>query len=149
MTTAAVTRRARSGLIAGACVVAGTTTLNLVGRRRGLLSRAMDLREMAPFVDEHRYPSGSLAAGIVVHVSAGIAEGGLYGLAARRFSARSGMGYMGVMWLIMMLVVMPVTGKGRFGLRSGTDVPVATFVLHMVFGLGLGLVARLVHGLVR
>lgn len=145
MNIANVRRRAESGVIAGACVVVFTTGLNLIGRRRGLLSRGMDLREMAPFVDDERHPSGSLAAGIAVHLAAGVAEGGLYGLISRKFSARSGIGFMGVMWLITMLIVMPLTGKGRFGLRSGADVPIASFVLHAVFGAGLGSVAKSVY----
>jgi hypothetical protein len=131
MNIANVRRRAESGVIAGACVVVCTTGLNLIGRRRGLLSRGMDLREMAPFVDDERHPSGSLAAGIAVHLAAGVAEGGLYGLISRKFSARSGIGFMGVMWLITM--------------RSGADVPIASFVLHAVFGAGLGSVAKSVH----
>lgn len=145
MMVADVRRRTRSGLIAGACVIVCTTGLNLIGRRRGLLSRGMDLREMAPFVDAHRHPSGSLAAGIAVHLAAGVADGGLYGLVVPKFSARSGIGFMGVAWLITMLIVMPFRGKGAFGVRSGDDVPKATFVLHVVFGAGLGSVAKLVH----
>ena len=138
-------RRILSGSIAGTCVVACTTMLNLWARRRGLLSRGMDLRELAPFVDEKRFPAGSLAAGIAVHVAAGVGDGGLYGLACRRFSVRSGVGFMAVLWLITMLVVMPMTKQGLFGMRSGVEVPAATLVLHVVFGMGLGALARLVY----
>jgi uncharacterized membrane protein YagU involved in acid resistance len=41
-------------------------------------------------------------------------------------------------WLMMMLVVMPMVGAGSFGLGLGMMAPVATLVLHVVFGLVLG-----------
>jgi uncharacterized membrane protein YagU involved in acid resistance len=41
-------------------------------------------------------------------------------------------------WLMMMLVVMPMAGAGSFGLGLGMMAPVATLVLHVVFGLVLG-----------
>lgn len=43
-------------------------------------------------------------------------------------------------WLVMMLVVMPMAGAGLFGLNLGTMAPVATLVLHWVFGVVLGAV---------
>ena len=49
-------------------------------------------------------------------------------------------------WLMMMLVVMPMSGSGLFGLRLGMMTPVATFVLHIVFGLVLGGVYSLLGG---
>lgn len=137
--------RIRAGSVAGLGVVVLTTGLNLVGRRRRILSRAMDLREMAPFVDASRHPDRSLAAGVVVHLVSGIAEGGLYGLVVKRYTARSGMEFMAVTWLVTMLVVMPLTGKGKFGLRSGANVPIATFVLHMIFGAAIGEVTKRVR----
>lgn len=43
-------------------------------------------------------------------------------------------------WLVMMLAVMPIMGGGLFGtaMPSGMMVPVATLVLHVIFGLVLG-----------
>jgi hypothetical protein len=41
-------------------------------------------------------------------------------------------------WLMMMIVVMPMAGAGTFGLGLGIMTPVATLVLHVVFGLVLG-----------
>jgi hypothetical protein len=44
-------------------------------------------------------------------------------------------------WLMMMVAVMPMMGSGLFGMQmpSGMMVPVATLMLHMVFGAVLGL----------
>jgi hypothetical protein len=41
-------------------------------------------------------------------------------------------------WLMMMIVVMPMAGAGMFGLGLGMMAPVATLVLHLVFGQLLG-----------
>ncbi len=47
-------------------------------------------------------------------------------------------------WLLMMLVVMPMAGAGLFGLRLGWMAPLATWMLHLVYGAVLGSVeARL------
>jgi uncharacterized membrane protein YagU involved in acid resistance len=41
-------------------------------------------------------------------------------------------------WLVMMIVVMPMAGTGVLGLGLGMMAPVATLLLHAVFGLVLG-----------
>lgn len=41
-------------------------------------------------------------------------------------------------WLLMMIVVMPMAGAGVFGLQIGMMAPVATLVLHWIFGAVLG-----------
>jgi len=42
-------------------------------------------------------------------------------------------------WLLMMIAVMPMAGAGLFGLSLTPMAPVATLVLHVIFGLALGL----------
>ena len=43
-------------------------------------------------------------------------------------------------WLMMMIVMMPIAGAGPFGLSLSMMVPVASLVLHVVFGLVLGVI---------
>ena len=45
-------------------------------------------------------------------------------------------------WLAMMVALMPMMGAGMFGLNmpSGMMVPIATMMLHIIFGAVLGLV---------
>ena len=128
------------GAKAGLCAIGVTTLLNLAARAGGLLSPAMDLRGMAEmFVDPAAHPQMSLAMGIVLHTVSGVAEGGAYGFISRqRFSLASALIFMIGMWLVMMLVAFPLLHKGWFGLQGGLHVPVATFVLHLVFGALLG-----------
>jgi hypothetical protein len=41
-------------------------------------------------------------------------------------------------WLLMMIMVMPMAGAGLFGLQLGIGAPIATLVLHWVYGAVLG-----------
>lgn len=41
-------------------------------------------------------------------------------------------------WLIMVVVMMPMAGAGLFGARMGLMAPVATLVMHWIFGAVLG-----------
>lgn len=49
-----------------------------------------------------------------------------------------GLAFATAAWLLMMIVVMPMAGAGVFGLHLGLGAPVATLVLHWVFGAVLG-----------
>ena len=49
-------------------------------------------------------------------------------------------------WLLMMVMVMPMAGAGLFGLHLGIGAPVATLILHWVYGAVLGTVyGKLAH----
>ncbi|ANF23822.1 DUF6789 family protein [Stutzerimonas stutzeri] len=41
-------------------------------------------------------------------------------------------------WLIMMLGMMPMAGKGLFGMQIGIMAPLMTLMLHLIFGAILG-----------
>ncbi len=41
-------------------------------------------------------------------------------------------------WIMMMIVVMPMAGSGLFAVNMGVMAPVATLMLHVIFGAGLG-----------
>jgi hypothetical protein len=41
-------------------------------------------------------------------------------------------------WLLMMIAIMPVAGAGFFGMHIGPEAPVATLILHIVYGVVLG-----------
>ena len=43
-------------------------------------------------------------------------------------------------WLLMMIIPMPMAGAGLFGLNLGIGAPIATLILHIVFGVVLGAV---------
>jgi len=43
-------------------------------------------------------------------------------------------------WLVMMVMLMPMAGAGAFGLQLGLMAPVATLILHWIYGAVLGAV---------
>lgn len=131
-------RRARTGTLAGLMTVSITTVLNLLSRAVGILPDSMDLRQMAAFIDPLEFPTLALIAGIAVHVIAGGLYGLIYGALVKRFSAKSGVSFMLALWLVMMLILFPMTGRGWFGIHEGWGLPVATLILHTVFGVLLG-----------
>ena len=49
-------------------------------------------------------------------------------------------------WLMMMIMMMPMAGAGLFGTGLGMMTPVATLMLHIVFGVVLGGVYGLLGG---
>jgi len=49
-------------------------------------------------------------------------------------------------WLMMMIGPMPMAGAGLFGMNLGIMAPVATLMLHVIFGVVLGLTYKKVAG---
>ena len=43
-------------------------------------------------------------------------------------------------WILMMILPMPMAGAGLFGLKLGIGAPVATLILHIIYGTVLGAV---------
>jgi uncharacterized membrane protein YagU involved in acid resistance len=41
-------------------------------------------------------------------------------------------------WLLMMITLMPMAGAGLFGLKMGLMAPIATLILHWIYGAVLG-----------
>ncbi len=72
---------------------------------------------------------GTVAWGILFAIVVGyipgspVVRGILFGVAA---------------WLMMMIAVMPMAGAGLFGLQLGLMAPLATLMLHVLFGATLG-----------
>jgi hypothetical protein len=53
---------------------------------------------------------------------------------------RIGISFGVLAWSLMMVVVMPMAGAGLFGLNLTPMAPIATLVLHVIYGAVLGLV---------
>ncbi len=51
-----------------------------------------------------------------------------------------------IVWLLSMIVVSPIAGAGFFGANLGIEAPIATFVLHLIYGAVLGYsYAKMMH----
>ena len=131
----------RNGLIAA---LAATLVLSLLMIIKGMMGMMPDMNVIAMLAKQM---GGGPAMGWAAHFMIGVIG---YGLAyALVFSNLKIGGHilrgltLGIAgWLVMMVVVMPMMGAGLFGLKmpSAMMVPVATLILHAIFGIVLGAV---------
>lgn len=94
----------------------------------------------------HKTVGTPLAPGIgwVMHFTIGSCFWGvLFAITSRwmPFSAAlmDALSFATMAWVLMMLILMPLTGNGLFGLELAFAVPIATFVLHVFWGSLLGI----------
>ena len=84
----------------------------------------------------------SLAVGWIVHFTIGaVLWGLLYAWLNPRLAGPQwlrGVEFATGAWLIMMIMLMPMAGAGAFGLKIGMMAPVATLMLHWIYGAVLG-----------
>ncbi len=133
----------RIGLIAGLIAVLITTAVNIASRVMGWFPEGMDMKNMAEFfVNPARDPTTAFVLGTILHILSGGGYGVVYALLIKSFSPIGGVLFMLANWLLMMLVLFPVTNRGFFGLNQGSMMPVATFILNVLYGIVFGALAR-------
>lgn len=127
-----------AGITAG---LIATVVLSVLMMLKGMMGVMPDLDVIAMI-------AGMMGAGAAMGWIAHFMIGAIYGLVFSQVAGRGatggtvargvGLGVAG--WLMMMIVLMPMTGGGVFGLAmpSGMMVPVATLMLHAIFGAVLG-----------
>ncbi len=83
-----------------------------------------------------------LAVGWAMHLMIGVVLWGvLYAVVSPLLPGRPwlrGAEFATGAWLIMMIVLMPMAGAGAFGLKIGMVAPLATLMLHWIYGAVLG-----------
>ena len=130
-----------NGLIAG---LAATLVLSLLMIMKGMMGLMPDMDVITMLAKQM---GGGAIMGWVAHFMIGIVG---YGIAYALVFGNLPFGnhilrglMLGIVgWLVMMVMVMPMMGAGLFGLQmpSATMVPVATLMLHVIFGMVLGAV---------
>lgn len=76
---------------------------------------------------------------IVSHLGYGGVWGGMLARTVRPVTVAWGLGLGVGLWLLMQVVVLPLLGWGLFGTAVSIKVAVATLVLHLIYGVTLGL----------
>lgn len=82
---------------------------------------------------------GVLVLAVIAHLAYGAAAGALLAGLLARVTGWVGLGYGVVLWAVMGLVWFPYLGWGLFGTAQTPRIAMATLVLHLVYGLTLGL----------
>jgi hypothetical protein len=85
---------------------------------------------------------GMVALAVAAHLVYGAATGAALAGLVRRATVWTGAAYGVVLWALMGLVWLPYLGWGLFGTAVTPKVAEATLVLHLIYGITLGLLLR-------
>lgn len=129
----------RSGLLGGTIATFAISAIVQMKNATGSLPDVHLLGAWSALVGEPTH----LAAGWIAHLVVSIIVGGIgFALLSSKLPSRSfaikGAAFGLLMWLVIMLVVMPLSGAGIFALHQSTMAPVAVLVLYLIYGLILG-----------
>ncbi len=132
----------KSGLTAGFAASAVVGMLMIIKSRLGVLPGLDPIHDIVAIVDEYTGLQFPADLGWVGHFFIGtVVWGILYAWLRKRLPGAAivkGLIFGLLAWLVMMIVFMPLAGHGFFGLAIGWVAPVATLILHLVFGAVLG-----------
>ena len=132
----------KSGLTAGFAASAVIGILMIIKSRLGILPELNPIAEIVAIVDHYTGLQFPPDTGWVGHFFIGTVVWGLLYAWLRKSlpgaAILKGLIFGALAWLVMMIVFMPLAGHGFFGLAIGWMAPVATLILHLVFGAVLG-----------
>jgi len=130
------------GIVAGFVATVVLSVLMLIKAGLGMLPEMNAIRMLAQMGNQYVGLPAAPALGWLAHFLIGaILWGVLFAALVRHLPGA--LWLRGVLfsigaWLLMLIIVMPMAGAGFFGLGIGVGAPVATLVLHLVFGAVLG-----------
>lgn len=132
-----------SGLVAGLAATIVLSILMVLKAAMGLMPQVNAIAMLAGMANQYAGLPGTAAIGWVLHFLIGtVLWGLLFAWLGGRIPGGShtlrGIWFSVGAWVLMMILVMPLAGAGFFGLQMGIGAPVATLVLHIVFGAVLG-----------
>ena len=138
----------KAGIISGFVATIALSIIMLVKTKMGVMPELNAIKMLAGMMGSSlvmgwvaHFMIGALVWGILFALLVNILPGNVL-ISAIVFSIGA--------WLIMMMGPMPMAGEGLFGLNLGMMAPVATLMLHIIWGVVLGLVyKRLVTEKVR
>jgi len=125
------------GFVAGLIATGVLSAVLLIQASLGALPQVNMIAMLATLV------SASMLVGWIAHFVIGaLLWGLLYALIYPRIPGRGpvakALAFAVGAWLAMMILLLPATGAGLFGLAIGLSAPIATLVLHLLWGAVLG-----------
>lgn len=126
------------GIIAG---LVATIVLSILMFLKGMMGVMPELNVIAMLASKM---GGNMMMGWVAHfvigaIVYGLAFANLNGVLPGGSNLVKGMVLGIIGWLVMMVAIMPMMGAGMFAMNMGMMAAVATLMLHIIFGLVLGL----------
>ncbi len=132
----------KSGLTAGFAASAAIGALMVIKAQLGILPQLNPIGDIVVIADGYTGLQLPPDLGWAGHFFIGtVVWGLLYALLRKSLPGAAivkGLIFGALAWLVMMIVFMPLAGHGFFGLAIGWMAPVATLIVHLVFGAVLG-----------
>jgi hypothetical protein len=139
------------GVMAGFIATLVLTALMMMKKMMGVMPELDPVHMMSVMAAQKMGMETNMMVGWVMHFMIGaVAWGGAFAVLNNILPTQNQM-IKGIIlgigaWFIMMIGPMVMAGNGLFGLALGPMAPVMTFMLHIVFGVVLGLVyQKLTH----
>ncbi|HZD25976.1 MAG TPA: DUF6789 family protein [Alphaproteobacteria bacterium] len=131
-------------IIAGFVATVVLSLLMIMKSAMGMMPQ-LDVVSMLGGMAQRMTGAGGPAMGWLIHFLIGtVLWGVLFALLHERLPGTQavikGLSFSVLAWLLMMILAMPMAGAGFFGVRIGIMAPVATLILHLVWGAVLGIV---------
>lgn len=139
------------GMVAGFIATIVLSALMLLKSGMGMLPQLNAIQMQTQMLNNFLGTPATPVVGWISHFIIGtVVWGGLFAALNHRIPGKNelnkGLIFSVCAWLLMMLLVMPMAGAGFFGLNIGVMAPIATLVLHLIFGAVLGYAyAKLLH----
>lgn len=139
------------GIVAGLAATVVLSVLMILKSAAGMLPEMNAIRMLAGMGQQYAGLPATPALGWIAHFAIGtVLWGILFALLVHHLPGGSfwlrGVVFSIGAWVLMMIIVMPMAGAGVFGMGIGIGAPVATLVLHIIFGAVLGAVYAWMQG---
>lgn len=131
------------GIFAGFAATVVLSVLMVMKSMMGMMPQMNAIKMLTGMAHQFMGTPAMPLVGWLLHFMIGsIIWGVLFALLVRAIPGKSpiikGMVFGTAAWLLMMVMVMPMTGAGLFAVHLGIGAPIATLMLHWAFGAVLG-----------
>ncbi len=127
----------KAGLISGFVATVVLSILMIAKAKMGVMPELNAIKMLADMM------SASLVMGWIAHFMIGtVVWGVLFAVLVKKLPGGvivSAIIFSTAAWLMMMIGPMPMAGAGLFGTNLGIMAPIATLMLHIIWGFVLGL----------
>ncbi|HOX90833.1 MAG TPA: hypothetical protein P5024_06955 [Burkholderiaceae bacterium] len=134
----------KSGLTAGFAATVVLSVLMMMKHAMGLMPEVNPIGDIVHLADAATGQQLPMIAGWVGHFAIGtVAWGILYSILQSALPGGAvvkGAVFGVLAWLAMMVLFMPLAGHGLFAMKLGVMAMMATLMLHLIYGIVLGVV---------
>lgn len=133
----------KSGLLAGLSATLVLSIIMIIKSAMGLMPQVNAIQALTGIGANYFGLPQAMVVGWILHLLIGIVLWGLVfagtvNIWPTQSYLTKGLVFSVAAWFLMMIIVMPMAGAGAFGIGIGMAAPVATLILHLVYGAVLG-----------